>query len=534
MLHARLWTRGARVAGPDAVIVRDGRIAALDSSAAARAAAGPHTRVIDARGGTVTPGLADAHLHLLDWARARAEVDLAGARSADEAAARVADAARGTSGAVVGRGWDANGWEGLPHRQALDAVVADRPVLLYSRDFHNLWVNGAALAAAGVTAATADPPGGVIARDATGAPTGLLQEHAMRLCAPLAASDPAADAPRLRAAIDELLARGVTAVHDFEGTDAHRLLRAASRDPRRVRVLMHLPHGQLDAAIALGWSSGLGDDDFRIGAVKLFADGTLGSRTAAMLEPYDGTTERGLDLLPPETLAAEVRRAVEHGWSVAVHAIGDRAARATLDAFSAVAGRLPGLALAPRIEHAQLVHPDDQPRFAALGVAASMQPAHCTSDVPLAERWWGSRRDHAYPWRSLLERGARLAFGSDAPVEPPDPAEGLRSATTRRPRGAAPWTPGQRIGIDAALTAYTEGAARLAGAWPRLGSLDPGAHADLVVWDADLHGIGEEALGGARPLATVLAGSIVYAHPGLEVPPASARAPGSARDEGNG
>jgi hypothetical protein len=198
---------------------------------------------------------------------------------------------------------------------------------------------------------------------------------------------------------------------------------------------------------------------------------------------------------------------------VAIHAIGDRAVRHALDAFAAVGPQRANLPLPPRIEHAQLVDPGDLARFAQLGVAASMQPAHCVADIPLVERWWASRRERAYPWRSLLDAGTLLAFGSDAPVEPPDPAFGLYSAVARRaPESSVAWVPGQRIGLDAALSAYTEHPARLADSWPELGTLQPGALADIVVWDADLHGLGEAALAQAQPAWTVVAGSIVYAH----------------------
>ena len=393
----------------------------------------------------------------------------------------------------------------------LDAVCPARPVLLYSRDFHNLWLNGAALAAAGINSATPDPDGGVIVRDAAGEANGLLQEHAMRLAAGLESVDAVADFAAVCDAVRALHANGITGVHDFEGQDAHRILRRlANGEGPRLRTLMHLPHAQLGMAIELGLSSGLGDSWFRLGAVKLFADGTLGSRTAAMLAPYENTSETGIDVIDPVALASEVGHAVDHGWSVAIHAIGDRAVRSSLDAFEgARAGER--LGLAPRIEHAQLVDPADLNRFAALGIAASMQPSHCISDVPLADRWWGERREQSYPWRALLESGALLAFGSDAPVEPPSAAFGLAAAVARQPEGAEKaWVPAQAIGLDAALSAYTEGPARLAGNWPRVGALDAGCAADLVVWNGDLHALTPRALAAAAPACTVLDGMIVY------------------------
>ncbi len=519
ILNARPWSDGAPVAGADALAVAEGSIVAVGRRAELEPLAGPRTRRWDAAGATVTPGLTDAHLHLVQWARALDELSLLGAVSRAEALERVARhlAARPAAGVVVGRGWDSNDWSEAPDRAALDQVAGDRVVLLHSRDFHSLWVSSAALARVGITRATPDPEGGRIERDAAGEPTGVLREHAVR---PFAALESGAgdgrDLERVRRAVRRLHALGITAVHDFEGPDAQRVLRALTRGGGpRVRVLMHLAHAGLDAALGLGLASGTGDDWFRIGALKLFADGTLGSRTAALLEPYDGTLLSGLDLLTPPQLRTLVARAFAGGISVAVHAIGDRACRSALDAFEAAGGAAAAqvLALAPRIEHAQLVDPADLPRFARLGVAASMQPTHCTSDLDLVMRYWGGRAASSYPWRALLDHGTALAFGSDAPVEPPDVARGLHAAVTReRPDGTPPggFVPAQRIGLDAALTAYSATPARLAGSWPRLGRLAPGAVADLVVWSADLHAAAPAALRDAFPRLTMIEGEVVH------------------------
>ena len=519
VLNARPWSEGAPVAGADAVAVARGAIVAVGRGSELETLAGPGTRRFDATGGTVTPGFTDAHLHLVQWARALDELSLHGAASRDEALERVARhlGAHAADAVVVGRGWDSNEWRDAPDRAALDRVAADRVVLLHSRDFHSLWVSSAALARAGVTRATPDPEGGRIERDAAGEPTGVLREHAVRPFARLeAGAGDGLDHERVRRAVRRLHALGITAVHDFEGADAQRVLRAVTcGGGPRVRVLMHLAHAGLDAALSLGLASGLGDDWFRIGAVKLFADGTLGSRTAAMLEPYDGTRLRGLDLLSPAELRAIVTRAFGGGLSVAVHAIGDRAVRSALDAFEAAGAANTGgsLALPPRLEHAQLVDPADVPRFARLGVAASMQPTHCTSDLELVGRFWAGRAGSSYPWRALLDHGALLAFGSDAPVEVPSAAHGLHAAVTReRADGTPPggFVPGQRVTLDVALTAYTSTPARLAGSWPRLGRLAPGATADLVVWSADLHQVPPRSLRDAFPRLTLLEGEIVY------------------------
>jgi predicted amidohydrolase YtcJ len=390
-------------------------------------------------------------------------------------------------------------------------------VLLHRRDYHAMWVNRRALERAGLGDGTPDPEGGRLGRDAAGRLTGVALEHAVRpLQAIVPAGSEARDARLLRAAIARLHAEGITSVHDFEGEDEVARIRPVICGPEAVplRVLAHVAHAALDATLAAGVASGAGDDRFRTGGLKLFADGTLGSRTAALLEPYDGGTDLGLDLMPPEELRATVARAITGGLSVAVHAIGDRAVRNVLDAFEAVTGEARArLALAPRIEHAQLVHPDDVARFAALGVAASMQPSHGVSDIPLARERWSRRLDRAYPWRTLLEAGASLAFGSDAPVEPPSAALGLAAAVSRRAPGAPDaesLSPAQRLSLDEALRAYTSGPARLDGRWPRGGSLRAGAHGDVVVWDRDLFAATPDALAAARPAATLLDGRTVH------------------------
>jgi hypothetical protein len=428
---------------------------------------------------------------------------------------------------VVGRGWDANAWPDAPHRAALDAACPDRPVLLHSHDFHALWVNGAALDAAGIRRETTDPDGGRIERDASGEPSGVVREHAVRLFAALersAVRDP--DDALLARAIAQLNALGITAVHDFEGAEEERLLRAMSEgEGPRVRVLMHLPHSGLDRALADRIESGRGDAAFRVGAVKLFADGTLGSRTAALLEPYDGTDDRGMELLSPEALRHDVARALAGGLAVAIHAIGDRACRSALDAFEAAGRSLGRPRLPSRIEHLQLVDDRDLPRLARLGIAASVQPTHLTSDIELVERWWSDRRARAYPYRALADSGALLALGSDAPVEPPDPAGALHAAITRQRPGGHPaqgFVPAQRMTLDSALACSTVNAAQLAGLGQELGRLAPGQHADLVVWNQDLNAVAPGSLWEARPEATVLAGEVVFRHDEVEARLASA------------
>jgi len=501
----------------DALLVREGRIAAVGTAAALRAQA-PDAHVVDGAGGTLTPGLTDAHLHVTPWARARRQPDLHGCTTRRSALDRIAAALveDPTSDApLVGRGWDESDWEAGPDRAALDAIAPARVVILHRHDFHALWVNSAALAAAGVTRDTPDPEGGRFERDDAGEPTGLVREHAVAAFAALEdRAAPTLDDALLDEAASALHAAGVTTVHDYQRNhdDWRRMHALAAR--RRLRVLQMIGPEQLRDRAALGLAAGAGDAWFRTGSLKLFADGTLGSRTAAMLAPYDDAPTRGMALLSPRELHETVGEAARAGFSVTIHAIGDAAVRHSLDAIEAHHASLAHLPLPPRIEHVQLLDPADRARFATLGVVASMQPQHAVSDAVVARRAWGARCVNAYPWRALRAAGVTLAFGSDAPVEPPRAALGLAAAVARIGTDDAPFVPEQTLTLDEALIAYTSGAATTAGGLLGPGTLDVGAPADLVLWDRDLHAASRESLAEARPRLTTLAGEIVYESPG--------------------
>lgn len=529
VVNARPWPP-ARFPGADAVLLAGGRIVAVGRAADLAANAGGARR-LDARGASVTPGLADAHLHFVPWARARRQADLNGAATRAEALARVASAlaADGGDGPLVGRGWDASGWEAPPHRDALDALAPRRPVLLHSHDFHAMWVNSEALRRAGVTRSTPDSPAALFERDRAGEPTGVARENAVRAFVALEAeAGPEVTDALLDDAAAALHAAGITSVHDYQRNDEDFARMRALAGRRRLRVLQHFGPEQMEVLASSGLASGSGDAWFRIGSLKLFADGTLGSRTAALLAPWDDAPGTGIEVLSRDELAALTRRAAALRSSVAIHAIGDRAVRHTLDAIEASGGRLRGLPLPPRIEHVQLLDPADLGRFARLGVVASLQPQHCVNETAAALSAWGRRCEHSYPWRSLLATGATLAFGSDAPVEPPAPWLGLHAAVARTAPDGSPeggFFPGERLALDEALEAYTGGAAAAAGLAGTLGTLAPGAEGDLVVWDRDLFSGPVAGILAARPAATVLAGEIVYLSPQAAVAPEFLRAP---------
>jgi predicted amidohydrolase YtcJ len=520
LVNGSIYTLDPRRPRATALAICGGRIWAVGDDL--RALAGPGTEVVDLEGRTVLPGLADSHIHLSWFALGLQQVDLTGTASREEMLARVAARAAVTPAGewILGRGWHQEEWPDrqFPTAADLDAVVPDHPVLLVARSGHALVTNTRALERAGITVDTPDPPGGRIIRDESGCPTGLFLEEAMRLVqGAVPRPDAAALARLLPPALEHLARLGLTAVHDMGDLvsfEAYQRLREDGA-PLSLRIVFYLPLEGLRHALALRLRSGLGDESLRIGGVKVFADGALGPRTAAMLEPYIGEPRnRGILTLEPEELQEVVRQAAEGGLALAVHAIGDRANRLVLDALEALPPEHRAH-LRHRIEHVQLLHPDDVDRLAALGVVASMQPVHAVQDAPMADRYWGRARcATAYAWRSLLDAGTVLAFGSDCPVESPDPFLGIHAAVTRsRPDGyGGPegWVPTQRITVGEAVRAYTWGAAYAAGLEDRLGTLTIGKWADLVVLDRDIFTADPSLIPQTRVLATMVGGQWTY------------------------
>jgi len=418
-----------------------------------------------------------------------------------------------------GRGWNPHLWNGeAPHRDGLDRVVPELPVALQSHDMHALWANGAALRAAGITADTPDPPDGRIVRDERGEPTGLLLENAARLVTeriPAPTFDGALDA--VRAAQAALHGLGITAVHSFPGIhtpepDPLPVLEALrAHDALRLRVLQHIALDRLDDAIRLGLRSGFGGDWLRIGGVKMFLDGALGSRTAWMRAPYEDEGQCGMRVLEPDVFRTFVRSAADAGIATVVHAIGDAAVTLAFDVLADAAVRV--RALPHRVEHVQCCPPDRLDVPGAARIVCSMQPAHLVTDWRAADRHWGARGRWTYAFGSLLARGATLAFGSDAPVEPVDPRLGFLAATERVDVTGAPaggWYAEERISPLDVLHGYTTGPAVAAGLPGVIGTIAPGAFGDLAIWERDpLEVRGEEWL-GLRCLATVVGGEVVH------------------------
>jgi predicted amidohydrolase YtcJ len=519
-IHAR---HGA--APQPALGVRAGRVVALGGVEELASLRGPATEVIDLSGRTVIPGFVDAHVHFLWWCLGQERVQLDGLPRLDDALAAVAaEVARIAPGRwIEGQGWNKNLWGiDFPDRWALDRVAPAHPVALHSKDGHALWANGEALRRAAITADTPDPPGGRLLRDGRGEPTGILLENAQELLERVI-EPPGVEAcvEALRRGFPAALAMGLTGLHDLGAGVPHATRVQAYRALERegalpLRVALGVPLELLPSAADLGLWSGLGSERLWIGPVKIFTDGALGPQTAWMLEPYRGSDDRGIPTIEPERLTGALRRAAAAGLGVAMHAIGDAAVRFALDAVGEERRAQAPLTGTPptRIEHAQHVDPADVPRFAQLGVVASMQPIHATSDMEIADRHLGQRARYGYAWRALLDAGATLAFGTDAPVEPLDPLRSLHAAVTRQRADGTPaggWHPDQRLTLDEAVRAYTLGSAIAAGVERNLGDLQVGKRADLVVLSRDVFREPAEALLETRADLTLVAGEVVHA-----------------------
>jgi predicted amidohydrolase YtcJ len=455
--------------------------------------------VVDLGGRCVLPGFTDSHVHFPTWAVAQHEVKLDGATSLDECLARIR--AWDVPGEWLrGYGWRDGDWNDgrTPTRRDLDAIVADRPAMMISKDYHALWLNSAALALAG---GDLEVEGGLVVRDDAGEPTGVLVEEAAWRFKERYLHIPADEyVDAMRAGVKVANARGVTCVHDKDGWLGaiglwQRLATTA------LRVWQSTPHESLPRLRELGLRSGAGSDYLRLGYLKVFMDGTLGSQTAWML---DGS---GVPITSGDELAEIVRSAAEAGWPVGVHAIGDRANREALDAFERTRDAWQPRGLRQRIEHAQCLSAEDLTRFAELGVACSVQFSHAPSDEHLAKRFWADKLDGVYSFRSLLHSGALVANGSDAPIEELDPWAGVVAATIGH------WRENERLTVEEALHATCVAPARLSHDERLRGTLVPGRLADLVVLDRDPLACGPDELPEVQVVATMVGGRWVHNPP---------------------
>ncbi len=518
---ARVWTGDPARPWAEAVAVRGETIVAVGSAAEVEPLIGEATEVIEVPGGMLVPGFIDSHVHFVDGGAALASVQLRDAASPEEFTERIAEFARGVPAGewILGGTWDHENWGGeLPRRDWIDEVTPENPVWVHRLDGHMALANSLALELAGVGDDAPDAPGGEVMRDAAGRPTGLLKDNAML---PVARAVPAPGEALLdrqvAAAMRHVAANGVTSVHDMaEGwanLAAYRRAEAAGELITRIYSVVPLADWQrLRDEVA---ANGRGSDWLRIGGLKGFMDGSLGSHTAAFFEPFtDAPDDRGMLINDLADVERWVAGADEAGLHVMVHAIGDRAIRELLDTFAKVEEHHGERDRRFRIEHAQHIHSGDVERFGSQSVIAAMQPYHAIDDGRWAEKVIGPERaETTYAFRSLIDSGARVAFGSDWYVAPATPLEGIYAAVTRRTLdGAHPdgWVPAQKIGVEEALRAYTTGAAYASFEEDLKGRLKTGMLADLVLLDRDLTGIPAEEIAETRVLKTIVGGRVVF------------------------
>ena len=516
LINADIHTMDGARPRAQAIAIDDGVIVAVGSDAEIKGLARDSTRVIDLAGKTLTPGLIDAHCHLYGLGADLDNISVRALPSEEAAVTKLATTSTAGKGEwVLGRGWDQNRWPGQkwPTKASLDVAFGDTPVLVRRIDGHASWVNSKALALANITKATPDPTGGKILRDDKGEPTGVLIDNAGELVDVVI---PPATAEvrerRIRAAAKLAIEAGITGVHDMGIEDAtadvYRKLAAANQLPLRVYAYLtgepgNLARVRVAPAPATGW--------FAMRGVKFFADGALGSRGARLYQPYDDDPKnKGLWVTEPGVLNAAVDAAVSGGWQVAIHAIGDAGIGSVLDAYLA-AGAKHGGDRRLRVEHLQVVAPEDWKRLVDSKAIASMQPTHATSDMPWAEQRVGDRIKGAYAWRTVLDKGVPLAAGSDFPVEEVAPLLGIYAAVTRQDATGKPpggWSPDQKLTLDEAIAAFTSGAAYAEFAEGSRGVIAVGKTADVTVFDRAL--AADRTILDTQVQLTIVGGKIVY------------------------
>ncbi|MEM8861358.1 MAG: amidohydrolase [Chloroflexota bacterium] len=526
ILHnGNIHTMDAHLPVVSAVAVDKNKITAIGADQYILPLAGSGTQIIDLKGQTVTPGLVDAHVHFMNYALTLKEIDLLDLADRAEVDRRIKVAAEATPNGewLKGRGWKNELWKdtSIPTVQQLDALAPNHPCFLRDKSGHAGWANSAALAIACIDKNTVDPVGGEIQRDADGNLTGILFETAMQLVyavIPEPTDQQVVDA--MREAQQKCWEVGLVGIHDFDGPDCFKGLQSLHKNSELgLRFYKNIPAPMVDNAIATGLQTDFGDEWLRIGSVKIFADGALGPRTALMVEPYEGTTDTyGITVVDKEGMYEIASKAAANNLSVTVHAIGDKANHDILDVYEAVrkeeAERGQGTALRHRIEHVQILVEEDLNRLAELDVVASMQPIHCTSDMEMADKHWGMRTQYSYAWRTMLNSGALLVFGSDCPVEPIDPMLGIYAAVTRKkldgsyaPNG---WHPEQILSMEETIRAFTLAAAETAGTQQTQGSISPGKLADMTVFDQDLFTVDPEQIKETNVSGTIIDGQIKF------------------------
>ncbi|MBN1303823.1 MAG: amidohydrolase [Anaerolineales bacterium] len=528
LYNARVYTLDPSRPFASALVVEGGRVTFVGDDELVNQV-DREVKKLNMAGQVLLPGLIDSHFHLQTYALGLRKVNCeinSYALCLERIRERVGITQSGNW--ILGHGWNQNIWKDSPSSEDrcvpgygnaadLDAISSGRPVYLTAKSLHAGWANSAALDLAGITSETPDPPKGRLQRDRDGRLTGILFESAMQLVErviPQPGELEAAEA--IKEAQKTLWPLGLTGVHDFDHQMCFRALQYLhSRKELGLRVVKSVPLENLSHAAALGLHTGFGDDYLRIGPVKVFMDGALGPCTAAMIDSYEHESGNyGILNINASELFDIGCQAAESGLSLAVHAIGDRANREALDAIEKLRSfeKQKGLpALRHRIEHVQLIHLDDVGRLGVLDVIASMQPTHVISDMAMADEFWGKRASLSYAWRSQLEHGASLAFGSDAPVELPDPFLGIYAAVNRQDKDdcSVRWYSEQCLSVEEAIHGFTAGAAYAAGMEGSLGCIKPGYLADLIVLDTDPFSCDPSSLHKIRASAVMISGEWV-------------------------
>jgi hypothetical protein len=532
LLNGNICTLDSQKPQAEAIAVKAGRITAVGENDAVDALAGQQTERIVLGGRLVIPGLMDSHFHFYDWAMGRQQLDLAQVNSLDELLDQVAQSAAKLPPEkwILGQGWNESDWpeHTMPRRDHLDAVAPAHPVALWRCDLHLVAVNSTALQLAGIDKTTPDPPDGVIEKDSSGHPTGILRELAPNL---IKAVIPAPEADAVVAAMQDGITKlhtlGLTGLHDvrlmggLEGAPALKAWQLLNeKDKLDLRCWVSLAGERLEEAIALGFRTGLGDERLHIGHLKYFADGGMGARTAWMLEPYLDA-ELGMPLGSMAELAKKISAAEKAGLAVIVHAIGDRANREVIDVLEEIIESreqtkerpfMPS-ALSHRIEHAQMIRSEDIQRLAKLKVAVCVQPHNMILDINMIDESVGPLGRHTYAYKEMIDAGIPVLLSSDAPVCDPSPLVGIHAAVTRQRRDGTPaggWYPEQRISVADALRGYTTMPAAFYGQTRNMGSLTPGKWADMIVLDRDIFQVDPMEIADTQVEMTVFDGRVVY------------------------
>jgi len=528
LTNARVYSFSLDDQPTDTVVIEEGHISAIGKASEIIPQFSGSAKIEDLRQSTLMPSFTDAHIHLLAYGLSLQRLNVEKLPKQD-CLNRIMDRVKNTvSGKwIIGHGWDHNIWaDGYASKKDLNKLSTQHPIYLTHKSLHGGWANSSALEKAGINRHTLDAEGGTIKRDVSGEPTGILLESAMRM---VESFIPEPGFPERETAILEaqtaLLRYGITAAHDFDPWSVYEILNdLRAKGMLSLRVTKGIPKSFLDTAIKKKLKSGDGNDWVKIGWLKLFSDGALGPQTAAMLSPYENSQSSGMLFLSREDIAAFGEKALPNGIGLAIHAIGDRANRETLLAMSDLNSR--GLlkipALGSRIEHVQLIQGEDIHMLPVLDVTASMQPIHAISDMNMADKYWGKRCVDSYAWRSVLQSGARMIFGSDAPVESPNPFYGLHAAVSRKQRGNASkkepsWIPKQRINLQAALRAYISTPPAVGGFGKMIGKIKIGYAADFVVLPQNFFDLPPNDIQFVLPLATMANGKWVYKNDTIDI-----------------